>query len=267
MNIEIACAERGELDDCEITQWELDLALSHGKSSSPGEDGITYQVIRLLNHKTKNGNPILTLLNLSLKEGVLPKQWTFSVIIPIPKPNSNKLRPISLTSCLCKVLERIILNRIRFILGDKLYNNLYGFMPGKSTRDCFAKFMATDDSNKVTTFIDLQSAFDVANRTAILDHLSKLGINGTLLTWIRGYLSNRYSKVYYKGYLTSEEKLMELGTPQGGVLSPFLFNVLMDKLLTNVELKPSDEVICYADDICFKSSTMNDMQLLLDQFF
>ena len=126
--------------------------------------------------------------------------------------------------------------------------------------------MATESITDVTVFLDLQTAFDVANRTVILDHLSKLGINGKILTWVKSYLSERYSKVFYKGYITDTKKLMELGTPQGGVLSPFLFNVLMDKLLADIKLKPSDTVICYADDICFRSGTITDMQALLDQF-
>lgn len=54
---------------------------------------------------------------------------------------------------------------------------------------------------------------------------------------------------------------------QGGVLSPFTFNVLMDdKLLENIELKASDEVIYYANGICFRSSIIPDMHLVLDHF-
>ena len=104
--------KKNEFDDAEITQWELDMALSHGKSTAPGEDGITYQVIRLLNKQTKKGNPIRILLNMSLLNGVLALQWTLSLIVPAPQKDSTQMIPISLTSCLSKVLERIILNRI-----------------------------------------------------------------------------------------------------------------------------------------------------------
>ena len=54
----------------------------------------------------------------------------------------------------------------------------------------------------VTTFLDLQSAFDIANRTVILDHLATLRVKGKLLDLIRSYFTDRPSKVYYKGYLT-----------------------------------------------------------------
>ena len=58
-----------------ITQMEIDLALSHGKSTAPGEDGITYQVIRHLNSNICDGiNPIRLLFTAIYREGVLPWQ-------------------------------------------------------------------------------------------------------------------------------------------------------------------------------------------------
>ena len=140
-------------------------------------------------------------------------------------------------------------------------------MGGKSTRDCFGEYMKTEPYMNVTTFVDLKSAFDIANRSIILEHLASLGVDGKLLTWIRGYLSNRYSKVFYKGNITNNYRLFELGTPQGGVLSPFLFNILMDRLIKNLKMKMGSSsteviIICYADDICFRTKTTQDMQIL-----
>ena len=269
MKVEIACAETHDADRFVdwITKSEIDIALSHGKSTSPGEDGITYQVIRHLNDTICDGiNPIQLLFSAVYKEGMLPSQWKISIIIPIPKPDSDKLRPISLTSCLCKVFERIMLNRLQFTLSGKLSDKLHGFMKGKSTKDCFIKFMNAEHFSGVTTFLDLQTAFDIANSTVILDHLATLGVKGKLLELIRSYLTNRFSKVYYKGYLTPTEREFELGTPQGGVLSPFLFNILMDKLIKSVVLPNSYcTIICYADDICIRAPSARDMQEILNQ--
>ena len=101
MKIEIACAEthaEDKLIDC-ITKTEIDIALSHGKSTAPGEDGITYQVIRYLNDDICDGiNPIQLLFTTVYREGLLPWQWKYSIIIPVPKQDSSKCRPISLTS-------------------------------------------------------------------------------------------------------------------------------------------------------------------------
>ena len=120
----------------------------------------------------------------------------------MPKRDSNQLRPISLTSCICKVFERIILNRLKYSINDKLSKNLYGFNDGKSTKDCFIEYMDSEKYTGITTFLDLQAAFDIANRTVILEHLADLGVKGTLLELIHSYFTDRFSKVYYKGYLT-----------------------------------------------------------------
>ena len=138
MKIEIACAETHDANRFidYITQMEIDLALSHGKSTAPGEDGITYQVIRHLNSNICDGiNPIRLLFTAIYREGVLPWQWKHNLIIPVPKGETGKFRPISLTSCLCKVFERVILNRLQFSLHGKLSNNLYGFIRGRSTKN------------------------------------------------------------------------------------------------------------------------------------
>ena len=66
MKVEIACAETHDADRFVdwITKSEIDIALSHGKSTSPGEDGITYQVIRHLNDTICDGiNPIQLLFS------------------------------------------------------------------------------------------------------------------------------------------------------------------------------------------------------------
>ena len=124
--------------------------------------------------------------------------------------------------------------------------------------------MACNRTNGITVFLDIQAAFDTANPSVILEHLVDLGIKGQLLEIIRNYLSERCAKVYYKGYLTPNAKKFELGTPQGGVLSPFLFNILIDKLMKAIALpSPNCKIICYADDICIHTTDATEMQNIL----
>ncbi|MPC87834.1 RNA-directed DNA polymerase from mobile element jockey [Portunus trituberculatus] len=109
-------------DGVPITPEELRRALARGKATSPGDDGITYSVLRLL--LKVPGNPLLQLYNLCLSEGYVPPAWTSSTIFPIPKPGTDKFRPVSLTSCVCKVMECILLIR----LEAELSPCLLGFM-------------------------------------------------------------------------------------------------------------------------------------------
>ena len=163
--------------------------------------------------------------------------------MPIPKPGTDKFRPISLTSCFCKVLERILLTRLMFRLQDKLSPCLYGFLSQRSTHHCLMELYSRLSPTSVVAFLDLKSAFDIANREIILEQLVEFGVRGNL-RWIRGYLRNRTSRVLFHG-ASSTYRELELGTPQGGVLSPFLFSLLMHRLLTLLPDIPGTTVLCY----------------------
>ncbi len=253
-----------EDDDVPLTEDELRRALAGTKTTAPGDDGLTYQVLRLL--QKVPGNPLLHLFNLCFRCGYVPPAWTSSTIVPISKPGTDKFRPISLTSCFSKVLERILLARLMHRLQDKLSSSLYGFLPQRSTHHCLVELYTRLSPTSVVAFLDLKSAFDIANKEIILDQLVDFGVQGNLLRWIRGYLCNRTSRVLFRGACSSYERF-ELGTPQGGVLSPFLFNVLMHHLLSLLPAIPGTTVTCYADDICIHSSSPRDLQLFLHDFY
>lgn len=252
-----------EEDDEPITPHELLRALAKGKASAPGEDGITYPVLRLL--LKVPGNPLLQLFNMCFQRGHVPRAWTSSIIVPIPKPGTDRFRPVSLTSCFIKVLERIFLNRLMFRLHPELSPHLYGFLPQRGTHHCLLELYTRLSPTSVVAFIDLKSAFDVANREIILDQLVDFGVKGNLLRWIRNYLSNRTARVLFRG-ACSTSKSFDLGTPQGGVLSPFLFNILIHRLLSLTPDIPGTTVTCYADDVCIHSASPQDLQAYLHAF-
>jgi hypothetical protein len=75
-------------------------------------------------------------------KGNFPKKWRSVTVIPILKPgknptNAESYRPISLMSCLCKVLERIVNKRLVYILEERnlLPSQQYGFRKNRSTTD------------------------------------------------------------------------------------------------------------------------------------
>ena len=113
-------------------------------------------------------------------------------------------------------------------------------------------------------FVDLKGAFDKANKDVILESLVSKGIKGKLLTWIADYLSNREASVWFQGH-ESEQKEFELGTPQGGVLSPMLFNILMDNI-ASYKFYGNSQVIIYADDILIQCKSEEVMSKVIDEF-
>lgn len=94
-------------------------------------------------------------------------------------------------------------------------------------------------------FLDLEKAFELASPLAIQETLIHKGVKGILLAWIADYFKNRSANVRFQGHL-SQHMPLENGTPQGGVLSPALFNTLMSNIL-DIHLPEGCKIISYAD--------------------
>ncbi|GBN82722.1 hypothetical protein AVEN_250907-1, partial [Araneus ventricosus] len=108
----------------DLTIFELHTALSVIKHTSPGPDEVTYSMLQHLSeHSLLN---ILYMFNRIWKEHVFPDCWKHAFIIPIPKPGKDpqdplNYRPIALTSCMCKLFERIVNVRLVHILEKNEY--------------------------------------------------------------------------------------------------------------------------------------------------
>ena len=107
-----------------ITEDELNQILKHSKDTTPGSDGICYSMIKNLNITTKQ--QFLNLLNKIFNEGTFPSKWKEAEIIPILKGGKEATdptgyRPIALTSCACKILEKILNRRLLWFLESKGY--------------------------------------------------------------------------------------------------------------------------------------------------
>jgi Reverse transcriptase (RNA-dependent DNA polymerase) len=147
---------------------------------------------------------LLLLYNELWKQGKLIQEWKHSVIIPIKKPgasahNYESYRPIALTASLCKVMERIIMNRLWWYLDkNHLLNDVQaGFRANRSTVDQLLR-LHTDAYNgikakKVTIAIlyDFSKAFDLLWHGGLLHKLRKLGITGNAYNWIADFLTGR----------------------------------------------------------------------------
>ncbi|GFT03192.1 probable RNA-directed DNA polymerase from transposon X-element [Trichonephila clavipes] len=101
--------------NCDFDMFELKRALSSAHNTSPGPDGISYELLRHLNEDSLVS--LLYLFNRIWREQVYPTQWQEAIVIPILKPgkdpkNPLSYRPIALTSCLCKTLERMVNARL-----------------------------------------------------------------------------------------------------------------------------------------------------------
>ena len=231
------------------------MAEKRSRDTAPGEDGTTYSMLR--NMGPAGDSALLALINASWIEGRLPTRWKSAVIKPIPKPKEpGKTRPISLLSCTAKTAERMVLNRLKWRLGEP-HPNIYGFTNGKSAGDSIASLLSLANNRPaVVVFLDLEKAFELASPTAIADALARKGVSGRLLKWTYDYLSSRNARVSFQGHKSSILDF-ENGTPQGGVLSPTLFNVLMEALVS-LPLHRNVTLLSYADDLALVATGVGD---------
>ena len=109
-------------------------------NKAPGPDAIPNRFLKALSKNAKIA--ILDAFNQSLKQGIYPKTWNSANISPIPKPGKphNKaahFRPIAVSSCLGRVLEKVLADRLQLycITSRIFHNNQCGFQTNRSTTD------------------------------------------------------------------------------------------------------------------------------------
>ncbi|XP_076041774.1 uncharacterized protein LOC143025660 [Oratosquilla oratoria] len=141
----------------------------------------------------------------------------------------------------------MVLRRLQWKLGHP-HEHIHAYTKARGTAHSVATLLSHVGQGTATVvFFDLEKAFELASPLAITHTLAERGIQGRLLKWILDYLQDRSCRVRFQGAVSPYYPL-ENGTPQGGVLSPALFNVLMEKLL-GTELPPGCRIISYADDL------------------
>ena len=261
-----------------ISWDELNFSLSSTNDSSPGDDEITYSLLKNLSQSSLSN--LLNIYNQMFSLGNFPTQFKRGLIIPIYKPGKPKdqvssFRPITMLSCVGKVFEKIIKNRLEYVIEENKILNVQqcGFRRGQSTIDVLLRLeylirsSLCDNKVCLVTYIDLKSAFDTIWGDGVLYKIAGRGIRGNLLGILRDYMRNRSAKVWLNGE-TSSSKSMEGGSPQGAILSPTLFNLM----LSDVPQQDEVTVLIYADDITIVSShreykqVKRNMQRYLNSF-
>lgn len=223
--------------DATFEIWELKRVLCRVLQSAPGKDGICYILLKYADNIILKA--VLELFNKIWAEGRLPKSWKHAIIIPIAKPGKDSsiagnYRPVALTSNLCKLMEKMIVYRLNYVFESKgvLASYQYGFRKGRSTLDALIKF-ETDikkalsmKEGLVAVYFDVEKAYDMLWKEGLLLKLKKIGIEGRMYNWILSFLLDRTIQVRVGNEL-SQTVSVENGTPQGSVISPILFNIMM----------------------------------------
>ena len=134
---------REKIDDG-FTMAELVRAIKKAKPSAPGGDQVSYVMLKHLGERGME--KLLELYNRVGVEGKLPSVWKEAVVIPIRKPGKDpgkpsSYRPIALTSNICKIMERLVTERLTYELEKKglLTSGQSGFRKGRHTMDAVVR--------------------------------------------------------------------------------------------------------------------------------
>ena len=170
--------------------------------------------------------------------------------------------PISLLSPCVKVLERLLLPSCReaFEFSD----NQHGFRPLRSTSTALLPIVmqvtqgfnhAKPPLRTAVAAVDISKAFDAVHPELLLEKISSTPLHHNLVRWLNCLLRGRTASCLYNG-VKSKHRVIHTGTPQGGVLSPLLFNLFVADCPVSTPIQPS-----FADDLYFCDSD-SDVSLL-----
>lgn len=218
---------------CERNNLKAALQRVRRNKGSPGVDGMT---VDELPDYLKTHWPAI---KASLQEGRYQPQAVRRV--EIPKPGGTEKRKLGIPCVLDRFIQQAMLQVLQSKWDQTFSDSSYGFRPGRSAHQAIAKAQSYIKAGYVYVVdIDLEKFFDQVNHDRLMSRLSLRIVDKRVLKLIRAYLR---AGILEYGLVSVPTE----GTPQGGPLSPFLSNVVLDELDKELESR-GHRYVRYADD-------------------
>ena len=222
-------------------------------NTAPGLDGLSAKIIR---HAYRaSGAEMLLMYTACLNEGIFPDVWKEGKLLVLPKGNDRPpsdpkaYRPITLLPILGKILERLIIACAPSLQGN-ISPSQHGFVRGKSTvtalHAVLSRAASTDQNYVQLILLDISGAFDNAWWPMILVKAKQGGISPNIYQILVSYFTERRVGLFVGDRVSWKRSTM--GCPQGSVLGPTLWNVLLDDIL-RIPMAEGVSMVAYADDV------------------
>ena len=260
-----------------IAVEEVEVAISKLKNGkSPGICGISAEMLKA--GRTVVVKWLHRIMSLAWENGQVPEDWRRAVIVPVHKKGSKvkceNYRGISLLSIPSKAYAKILDERIRSVTESKVLEAQGGFRKGRSCTDQLftirqlSEKMIEKNKKMVVACVDLEKAYDRVGRDKLWKVLEEYGVKGRLLRAIRSFYKKSEGCVRVKDELSSWFPITQ-GVRQGCVMSPWLFNVFMDKIVREgmenfvggVKMSTTEVgIVLFADDVMLLTERKEDME-------
>jgi RNA-directed DNA polymerase len=162
--------------------------------------------------------------------------------VEIPKAGGGK-RLLGIPAVRDRVVQQALLNILQPLFDPEFHPSSYGYRPGRSPHQAIAKaslFIRRYEFKWVAD-MDLSRCFDTLDHDLILQSFRRKIVDGSILGLLRMFLQSGVMTA--EGWQASEE-----GSPQGGVISPFIANVYLDAFDQFMKSR-GHRIVRYADDI------------------
>ena len=210
------------------------------KRKSTGVDNIPAELVQA------GGEAMIDALHIICSKiwqtGKWPTQWTQSLIITLPKKGNVQMcqnyHTISLISHPSKVMLKILLNRLQPQAEEIIAEEQAGFRMGRSTTEQMFNLRVLMEKYQqhqqdlFHVFRDFKKAFDRVWHSVLWTTMHKYNIGANLITIIKSLYEKATSAVLYKGN-TGDWFRTTVGVRQGCLLSPTLFNIFLEKIMTD----------------------------------
>jgi endonuclease/exonuclease/phosphatase family metal-dependent hydrolase len=216
--------------------------------SSPGEDGLPYEILQLIINHPNCREITLAVFNDALAYGIFPPSWQVTCVSLLPKKGTlsdlRNYRPISLINTDAKVFTRILNTRVTSCVESLINPYQTGFVRGRFIADngllmkLVMEHARNTRSSAIGLLLDQEKAYDRVHPKYLEQVLLRFGFPSTLVDSLLGLFFGTSLRLNVNGFLSDPVPQLR-GLRQGDPISPVLFNLAFEPFLRGILADPS----------------------------